>query len=74
MGRTVHRNGNHPFQGQGGLKAKAISLRLILCQLELQMGKLGSSEGCRLHQILSFASACADNVQASTFVKGNDLN
>ena len=34
-------------------------------QLELQMGKLGSSDGCQLHHLLSFASACADTVEAS---------
>ena len=38
---------------------------LWFLQLELQMGKLGSSDGCQLHHLLSFASACADSVEAS---------
>ena len=40
-----------------------------LPQLELQMGKLGSSAGCQLHHILTFASACADTVQVNVFTE-----
>ena len=33
------------------------------------MGKLGSSAGCQLHHILTFASACADTVQVNVFTE-----
>ena len=73
MGRTLHPDGNHPFQAQGEFNANCIiQVKTILRQLELQMGKIGSSEGCNLHQILSFASACADTVQASTLVSNTN--